>query len=141
MKTNDAGVTLIKKFEGCRLAAYKDGGGVLTIGYGHIAGVCSLDTITQAEAEALLAADIASTEAGVAGLLKVKVTDNQFAALVSFAFNVGVGSLKTSLLLRCLNKLHPNDAANQFARWCHDDGVEVPGLVARRKAERDLFLS
>src|ERR1035437_5676885 len=87
MNTNDAGLDLIKSFESCRLTAYKDVVGIPTIGYGHIEGVQLGDTIDQAKADLLLSEDLEHFEHGVTNLLTTEVTDNQFSALVCFAFN------------------------------------------------------
>jgi lysozyme len=138
---NAAGLQLLKSCEGCRLEAYRDIGGVLTIGYGHIEGVFEGQTITQDEADALLLQDLKKFEDGVTALLTVQVNSNQFSALVVFSYNVGLGNLKSSLLLRCVNTLHYDDAAPQFLRWNHDHGEVVAGLTARREKERDLFVS
>ncbi|MBE9178663.1 lysozyme [Oculatella sp. LEGE 06141] len=137
---NQAGLSLIKEFEGCRLAAYKCPAGVPTIGYGSTKGVKMGMTITQTEAEALLRADLERFERAVERLVNVKLTGNQFAALVSFAFNVGVGALERSTLLRLLNQKQYQSAADQFRAWNKAGGRILPGLVRRRNAERELFL-
>jgi lysozyme len=138
---NQAGLSLIKDFEGCVLSAYDDGVGVLTIGYGHTQGVTWGQTITQAQAEELLTEDLTYFENSVTNLVKVPLTDNQFAALVSFTFNVGVGAFTESTLLRLLNQSQYQAAAAQFLRWVNGGGKEMAGLVRRRKAEQDLFLT
>lgn len=138
---NKAGLDLLKSFEGCKLKAYKDIVGVWTIGYGHTgADVKPGMTITQVQAEELLDKDLEKFEDGVDVLLQVNVNENQFAALVCFAYNCGLGNLKQSTLLRCINKHNSEQAANEFLRWNKAGGVEVPGLTRRRKAERELFL-
>src|SRR5687767_4780302 len=99
MQLNQAGINLIKEFEGCRLKAYKDPVGIPTIGYGRIKGVKMGDVITQEQADDYLAEEIAAEYApGVERLVKVVINENQFAALVSFAYNVGVGALGKSTL-------------------------------------------
>jgi lysozyme len=138
---NQAGLNLIKDFEGCILTAYDDGVVVLTIGYGHTQGVTWGQTITQAQAEELLKHDLNYFENSVTNLVKVPLTDNQFAALVSFTFNVGVGAFTESTLLRLLNQSQYQAAAVQFLRWVNGGGKEMAGLVRRRKAEQDLFLT
>lgn len=141
MHINQAGLNLIKEFEGCRLKAYKDMVGTLTIGFGHTGDdVFPSMEITQGHADALLAHDIERFEDGVSKLLKVQVSDNQFSALVCFAYNVGLGNLAKSMLLRCINKHNAKDAANEFLKWDKPGGVIVPGLSRRRKAERELFI-
>lgn len=141
MKTNADGLSLLKSFESCKLTAYRDVGGILTVGWGH----CGPDvheglTITQEQADELLRQDLAKFEAGVTKLVTTPITSNQYSAMVCFAFNIGLGNLKTSLLLRCVNSGHPVDASKQFERWNKVKGVVVNGLTRRRIAERDLFL-
>ena len=144
MKFNDAGLELIMDFEGCMLTAYRDVGGLLTIGYGHTREVREGQEITFEEALALLHEDLKDTLASVhftLGRSAFTINDNQFSACVCFAYNVGVGSFAKSTLLNCITKGHLNDAANEFLRWCKVDGKECAGLLRRRKAERDLFLT
>jgi len=138
---NQTGLNLIKDFEGCVLTAYDDGVGVLTIGYGHTQGVTWGQTITQAQAEKLLMQDLKYFEQSVTNLVKVALTDNQFAALVSLAFNIGTGAFANSTLLRLLNRREYQAAADQFQRWVNGGGKEMAGLVRRRNAERNLFLT
>lgn len=141
MRINEKGLALIKEFEGCRLTAYRCPAGVWTIGYGHTQDVKSGMAITKIDAERFLRQDIRRFEEAVTSLVKVPVTSNQFSALVSFAFNVGVNSLRTSTLLKKLNKGDLNGAANEFLRWNKAGGKELPGLTRRREAERKLFLT
>jgi GH24 family phage-related lysozyme (muramidase) len=138
---NQAGLNLIKEFEGCILNTYDDGVGVLTIGYGHTQGVTWGQSIIQSQAEELLKQDLNYFENSVTALVKVSLTDNQFAALVSFTFNVGVGALTESTLLRLLNQSQYQAAADQFQRWVNGGGQVMAGLVRRREAERNLFLT
>lgn len=140
--TGEAGLRLIKEFEGLRLAKYLDAVGKWTIGYGHLIlpnenydQPISLDV-----ANALLRADLKRTEEGVRNSVTVTINQNQFDALVSFAFNLGVGNLKNSTLLRLLNEGNIFAAADQFLRWNKAGGRELPGLTRRRRAERDLFI-
>lgn len=148
MKIGPRGLALIKEFEGCKLTAYRDGGGVLTIGYGHTgADVEEGMTITQEEADELLLLDLSDAEHGVNSLVKVPLTQNEFDALVSFAFNVGTDidadtkaeGLGDSTLLRKLNEHDYNGAAAEFPKWCKDNGKVIPGLLRRRLAEQKLF--
>ncbi|MFB0823846.1 lysozyme [Chromobacterium violaceum] len=142
MKTNAAGISLIKQFEGVRLAAYQDMVGVWTIGYGHTGpDVKAGMTITQQQADQLLAADLEKFETGVRKAVIVPLNANQFSALVSFSYNLGLGNLRSSTLLRLLNKGDYNGAAAQFPRWNRAGGQAVPGLTRRRKAEQALFLT
>jgi lysozyme len=142
MKINDAGFELLKSFENCKLKAYKDIVGVWTIGWGHTGDLAFPGSeIDQATADALLCDDLHVVEAGVVKRCKVKVTDNQFSALVCFAYNVGLGAFGTSTLLKLLNAGDFKGAAGQFERWNRAGGKEVAGLTRRRKAERKLFES
>jgi len=141
MKLSENGKKLIKKFEGCRLKAYKCPAGVLTIGYGHTKGVTSNQIITQAEADRLFDEDIKTFENAVNSLVKVPLTQNQFDALVSFTFNLGIGALKNSTLLRLLNKGDYRGASQQFGLWVHVGKIVLHGLVVRREEEKKLFLT
>ena len=133
---------LIEKFEGLRLTAYQDMVGVWTIGYGHTGpDVKAGLTITQQQAEQLLINDLARFNNGVNALVTVKINQNQFDALISFSYNLGLGSLQQSTLLRLLNAGNFQAAADQFPRWDRAGGKEVAGLLARRNAERALFLT
>lgn len=140
MKTSNIGINLIKSFEGCILKAYKCPAGVWTIGYGHTAGVKEGQTITQAQAEEFLKQDLKRFETYVKNLVTVKLNQYQFDALVSFCYNVGPGNLKTSTLLKLLNKGDYEGAAEQFERWVKAGDKKLAGLVRRRVAEKELFL-
>jgi len=149
MQTNDAGVALIKKFEGLRLDAYADpahGWAVPTIGYGHTAAAGAPTVtrgmkITEAEAEAILRRDLGQYERAVTEAVTVPLTGNQFGALVGFTFNLGAGDLRGSTLLRKLNAGDYSGAADEFARWNKAGGKVLAGLTRRRAAERELFLT
>jgi len=133
-------VELVKRFEGFRAKPYLCPAGVATIGYGHTEGVMLSDPpITREAAAALLEKDLAVFAAGVARMLALPVAQNQFDALVSFAYNVGLGNLQRSTLLRRVNAGDLAGAAREFAKWTKAKGVELPGLVKRRAAERALF--
>lgn len=136
---NANGIALIKQFEGLRLKAYVCPAGVLTIGYGSTGpNVKPGMTITADEAEKLLLDDLVRFEQGVALQCPV-ATDNQFAALVAFAFNVGLENLRTSTLRRMHNEGDYVGAAGQFGRWNKGGGKVLPGLVKRRAAESALY--
>jgi lysozyme len=140
MKTNQAGLNLIKQFEGLRLIAYADVVGVQTIGYGHTGpDVKPGLIITQSQAEQLLCDDLARFESGVDKLVKVPLNANQFSALVCFSYNLGLGNLGSSTLLRLLNHGDYASAAKQFTLWDRAGGRELPGLLRRRQAEQALF--
>lgn len=140
-RTSQEGVDLIKAFEGRRLRAYRCSAGVWTIGYGHTGDVKPGDRISPDKAEKLLREDLRKFEDGVSIRVQVPLTQNQFDALVSFSFNVGIGALGRSTLLKKLNKKDYRGAANEFRKWNKGGGRVLAGLVRRRKAERALFLS
>lgn len=137
-KINETGIALIKRFEGCRLTAYKCSAGVWTIGYGHTSGVHSGQAITQAQADALLRQDLEKFERYVNSTAYVPITaqlnDNQFAALGSFAFNCGQGNLK-----RLCAGRNTAQIAAAMPQYCKAAGRKLPGLVQRRAAEVALF--
>ena len=139
-QTNASGVSLIKSFEGLRLRAYQDAVGVWTIGYGTTRGVKPGQEISEAQAESLLKTDLDRFEAAVNQSVRVPINDNQFAALVSFTYNVGSGALKSSTLLRKLNRRDIYGASREFPRWNRAGGRVLAGLTRRRKAEQALFL-
>lgn len=135
------GVNLIKSFEGLYLKAYRDVVNVLTIGYGHTgADVAEGQEITEAEAVAILRADLARFEAGVRQLVTVPLTQGQFDALVSFSFNCGLGNLRSSTMLKLVNASDFAGAAGQFERWNKAGGKVFPGLTRRRAAECAMFM-
>ncbi len=139
-KYSEKGLALTKSFEGLRLEAYQDCGGVWTVGYGHTgAGVVEGMTINEAEAEVLLLADLEDAVACVNRKVTVGISQNQFDAMVDFCFNAGRGHFLQSTLLRKVNAGDFAGAAAQFGLWVHAGGEVVPGLVRRRKAEATLF--
>lgn len=140
MQISQAGIDLIKSFEGCSLVAYQDIGGTWTIGFGHTEGVCEGMTITMAEAEQFLADDLVQYGDYVNDYVTVPLTQNQFDALVSFTYNLGPGTLYHSDLLSFLNAGQYSRAADAFLEYDHAGGVVVAGLATRREAERKLFL-
>lgn len=141
-RINKAGFDLIRRYEGLRLKAYPDpgtGGAPWTIGYGHTGpDVKPGLVITNERADELLMADLAKFELGVASLAPI-TTGNQFAALVSFAFNVGLGNLERSTLLRMHRDGQYGAAQRQFGKWIRAAGRVLPGLVKRRAAEAALY--
>jgi len=146
MQTSDNGIALIKQFEDCKLTAYQDSVGVWTIGYGWTQPVDGKTiragmTIKQETAERLLKTGLVSYESDVSRLVKVRLTQGQFDALVSFTYNLGARSLSTSTLLRKLNAGDYAGAADEFLRWNKAGGKVLNGLTRRREAERALFLS
>ena len=148
MNIRSKGEALIKSFESCRLEAYQDGGGVWTIGWGHTGpDVHPGLKITQVQADALFDRDIARFEREVTSLLTATVSQNQFDALVSFAYNCGsdidadtkAEGLGDSTLLKLVNAYRFEEAVKEFPKWCKDNGVVVRGLLRRRNAEAKLF--
>ena len=137
---NDAGIALVKSFEGCKLKAYRCPAGVLTCGWGTTDGVEEDTEWTQEEADKRLMEDLAIFELRVKKLLLLEPTSNQLAALVSFAYNVGTMNLRTSTLLKLFNAGDFAGAAEQFPRWNKAAGKVLPGLITRRTAEQALFL-
>lgn len=135
-------ITLIKEFEGLRLDAYLDPVGVPTIGYGHTEGVKLGDKITTQRAVELLMQDLEQIRVpALKKVIKVPVTNNEFCALVSFAFNVGNAAFANSTLCQLLNAGEsPFKVAAQFDRWVFAKGQKLRGLERRRNAEKALFL-
>jgi lysozyme len=140
MKTSMKGRDLIRKFEGEKLKAYQCPAGVWTIGVGHTGpDVKPGMVITLARSDELLRSDLARFEEAVGKLAKVELSQGQFDALVSFAFNLGDGALGKSTLLRMLNAGDYAGAAHEFSKWNRAGGKVLPGLVARRSAEAAMF--
>ena len=106
-------------YEGLRLSAYKCQAGVWTIGYGHTKAVTKGDVITEEKAEELLLDDLSIFEKGVSSLVKVELNENQFSALVSLAFNIGLGNFQKSTLLRLINAGDFPSASKEFTRWSY----------------------
>ena len=144
MKINAAGLKIIKSIEQCRLTAYPDpatGGVPWTIGWGSTKGVHQGMTITQAEADQRLLDDLAETEKVINDAVKVPLTSNQFSALVSLVFNIGPTNFLGHNLLALINQKKYAEAAPHFLLYDKANGKEMPGLLARRKAEEALFLT
>jgi lysozyme len=140
MRINEKGRAIVKRFEGLRLTAYRCPAGVLTIGYGstgpHVKqGMC----ITEAEAEELLRKDLKRFEDGVWQIAGA-ATGNQFSAMVSLAFNIGLGAFATSTLVKRHKLGNHIGAANAFLSWKMAGGRVLTGLIRRREAERKLYL-
>lgn len=135
----DCAKDLIRRFEGLRLKAYQCPAGIWTIGYGHASGVTAGQEIDEVAAELLLDADLKYIQVQMSPMIRVPVTEGQAGAMLSFAFNVGVGAFRRSTLLRFLNENKPINAAYEFRRWDKAGGRVLPGLVRRREAEEALF--
>lgn len=141
-KIPEKAIEIIKHYEGCRLKPYRCPAGKMTIGYGHVIQPGEVfKEMTIDYAESLLEWDLQRFAKAVDEAVKVHVTDNQFGALVSFAYNIGIGAFKESTLLKKLNDEKYKEAVGQFLRWIYANTKELPGLVKRRVAERNLFLS
>lgn len=134
----EAGLELIKSFETLQFRAYRDSGGVLTIGWGHTKDVREGDVITEAQAEELIKADLAEAEECV-NRHAPKLYQHEFDACVSLVFNIGCAAFGKSTLLRMIRIGDFKSAAKQFDRWNKDNGVVLAGLTRRRAAERKLF--
>lgn len=144
MRISNKGRNFIKGFEALRLVAYPDpgtGGKPWTIGWGHTKGVKQGERITQEQAEQFFSDDLAVFELTVNSAIKRPMTQNQFDAMVSLAFNIGGPAFAGSTLVKKFNADDIQGAADQFPRWKFSDGKIMPGLVKRRAAEREMFLS
>ena len=139
MNISQEGLSLIKKFEGCELEAYKCAAGVWTIGFGSIKGVKQGDTITQEEADNLLLHEMDEYEGYINDAVNVDLNQNQFDALVSWVFNLGPSNLSSSTLLTRINNKDWKDVPNQIKRWNKAGGKVLEGLIRRREAEALLF--
>lgn len=139
MKISESGLSLIKSFEGLELKAYLCPAKVWTIGYGHTQGVKEGQVITKEQAESLLKGDLLIYEQAVLSH-NLKLNQNQFDALVSFAYNLGTGNLAKSTLLKKA-KINPNDPTikDEFAKWNKAGGKVLSGLTRRRIAESNLY--
>lgn len=148
MIISQKGLNLIKKHEGFRNNPYLCPSGIPTIGYGNTyyndsTKVKLTDTpITLKEGETLLKSVLKHFEQGVSNLIKVELNQNQFDALVSFAYNVGLGAFSKSTLLKLINN-NPNDEGikHQFKRWNKGGGKVLKGLKKRRNEEAYLYLT
>jgi lysozyme len=152
LKVNQATLDLVRSFEGLYLEAYKDEVGVWTIGYGHTGFDIAGGAVTKGrkladahEAEELLRVDLDNVAKDVEKLLlsrpKAELNDNQFGALVSFTFNLGIGNIEKSTLLRRLNARDYLGTLPEFAKWNRAGGKVLRGLTRRRTAEAALFCS
>ena len=137
-----AAAEIIKEFEGLRLKAYLDGGGVPTIGWGHTKGVRLGQKITTEQAQSFFDADFLEHMLPVQRRVKVALNDNEFGALVSLCYNIGAGAFGGSTLLKKLNQGKSRaEVATHFMSWVNDNGKRIAGLVRRRGLEKKLFLT
>ena len=144
MKLSQRGIDLIKQFEGYSSKAYPDpatGGAPWTIGYGTTKGVKPGMVITAQQAEKMLRDDVAKFESGVSSLITAPTTQGQFDAMVSLAYNIGLGNFGKSTLLKKHNARCYTCAADQFRVWNRANGKVMNGLTRRRAAEREVYMS
>lgn len=146
MQMTEEGFALIRRFEGFRAEAYRCPADVWTIGYGHTAAagppiVAGGMTISREQADDILRRDVARFARDVAAVLRVTLSDQQFSALVSFAYNVGIGNFRKSSVLAACNGGDLAAAPRRLQLWNKAKGRVLPGLVKRRAAEAELFLS
>jgi GH24 family phage-related lysozyme (muramidase) len=159
MRLSDRGLHLVTSFEGFPNGGrpYNDPVGLATVGYGHLIAYRAVDeqdhhsiwvhgqrqagVLTPAEGARLLDNDLIDYQVAVERAVTRQLTQGQFDALTSFAYNVGVGGLRTSTLLRLFNEGHTQQAADEFPKWSRAGGHVLAGLLRRREAERELFLS
>jgi len=139
MNISEEGLSLIKKFEGCELKAYRCAANVLTIGYGTTKGVTEDMEITKEEAESILKEEMHEYEGYVNDMVKVPLKQNQFDAMVSWVFNLGSTNLSSSTLLKKLNNSEYDEVPSQIKRWNKAGGKVLDGLIRRREAEALLF--
>lgn len=139
MNIGTKGLDLIKFFEGLELNAYKCAAGVWTIGYGHTKGVQEGDSISEEQANEMLAEELKEYENYINTLVTVELNQDQFDAMVSWVYNLGGGNLKASTLLKVLNAGDYDGVPAQMMRWNKAGGKVLEGLTKRRQAEADLF--
>jgi len=145
MKTSLNGLNLIKKYEGIKTSPYIDSGGLWTVGIGHLIGDGRTlpaewnRLLTVNECLALLARDVARFERGIERLISVRLTQNQYDALICFTYNVGLGALQRSSIRQKINRGDTKGAVKSFYKYNKDNGKVVKGLTARRNAEAILF--
>ena len=146
MKTNKAGIEIIKHFEGYSSTVYADPIGIPTIGYGSIWDIngkrLTMDhpPISEEVGEQLLKRELEHVERAIRHLIRVPLTENQFSAISSLAYNIGTSRLSSSTLRAKINREDYQGAADEFPKWRRAGGVILKGLVRRRAAERELFL-
>jgi len=144
---NESGLSIIKVFEGFSETVYRDPVGIPTIGYGSIWDLdgsrikIGRPSISKAEAVLLLQRELEHVEKSIRWLVQAPLTSNQFSALASWTYNLGSGNLKASTLRKKLNRENFQGAADEFPKWRRAGGRILKGLVRRRAAERELFLT
>lgn len=137
---DDVDLKFTETFEGIRLSAYQDSGGIWTIGYGHTQGVHEGMSITKVQAEEYLREDFESAVFSVNHLVTAQITVDQFDALVDFVFNLGAGAFRSSTLLKLVNARASDEEIDaEFRKWDNVMKHPVAGLLRRRVAEAKLF--
>ena len=155
MQLSEDGLALLRQLEGVEREPYQDSAGLWTVGVGHC---CTKDEIrsgkilcgdrtirwkdgplSEADLDALLSEDVSWSEACVEACIRVQLTQNQYDALVLFAYNIGSNAFRESTLVRKLNQGLYTDVPHELSRWCHAGGRVVPGLVTRRAREAALW--
>ena len=140
MNISQKGLDLIKKYEGCKLYAYRCPAGVLTIGYGHTKGVKAGQAITQAQAEQFLREDIRPLET-LLNDMRLNFKQNQFDALISWIFNLGAANFKSSTMYKkIIAHADDLDITDQMVKWYNAAGRPLLGLKKRRVEEANMFL-
>jgi len=143
MQISQEGTSLIKKFEGCELEAYKCSAGVWTIGYGRTKNVKKGDTCTQEQADEWLHEELPVYGAYVTNAVHVPLSQNEFDALVAWTYNLGPSNLNDSTMLKVLNDNKKDEVPHQMRKWnkarVNGEKVVLPGLERRRLAESLLF--
>lgn len=142
MIISQKGIDLIKRFEGFSTTPYEDTAGQNTVGYGHLIKQGEVfDKVTMEQAEGILRQDIAHAEQAINAFVNVQLNQNEFDALISLAYNIGMEAFRSSTLLRLLNSNSRNAAARQFTKWIYAGGKASNGLRNRREQEAQLFLT
>ena len=141
MQMSQEGIdALLKKYEGCKLKAYRCPANVCTIGYGHTSAagnpvVTDGMTITQKQCDDILRSDLVKYETSVHNMVTQPLTQHQFDVLVDFAYNAGIGNLKSSTLIKKVNAAKFDEVPAELMKWTKGGGKVLPGLVKRRQAE------
>lgn len=141
MTHSNACTQFVAGFEGLRTTAYRDQRGIWTIGYGHTANVKEGDTCTPEQALTMLSLDLMTADAAVKAAIAPTLSQNEFDACVSLAYNIGGGAFLHSTVAKLINALDFPGAAEAFLMWDKTNGAVNPGLLRRRQAERALFLT
>lgn len=133
-------IEIIKRYEGLRTKAYQDSNGIWTIGYGNTHEVSPGEEISEQDAENELREYLQSLGPSIIRVVKLPLNNNQYSALLSFTYNVGLGNLEKSHLLQIINSKNDGKVVQEFLKWDHDSkGHELNGLKARRLAEASLY--